>query len=125
MAVLASLIDFRHLIEGFKNQELVANTAALLNQPYTSRQATYDLRRLKRKQLIRAIGNSRRYEATPLGRRVAVLFTKAYCRVLAPGLVDLDPALPDCIAQRSALACAWRRFDRTLAQFIEKSLIAA
>ena len=62
--------------------------------PYTSRQATYDLRRLKRKGLIVRLPHTHRYQLTPLGRRVAVLFTKIYGRVLAPGLVVLDPHLP-------------------------------
>jgi hypothetical protein len=125
MAVLASVIDFRHLVSGFSNRDLVANTAALLIKPYTTRQATYDLRRLKRKGLISAIGKTRRYQPTELGRRIGVLFTKTYGRVLAPGLVALDPALPDSIAHRTPLTNAWRRFEHALAQFVEKSLIAA
>jgi len=52
MAVLASLVGFRHLVEGFINHQLVARTAYLLDQASTPRQATYDLRRLKRKGLI-------------------------------------------------------------------------
>ena len=36
-----------------------------------------------------------RYQLTPLGRRVAVLFTKVYGRVLAPGLAELEPKAPN------------------------------
>jgi hypothetical protein len=43
----------------------------LLDQPYTSRQPTYDLRRLRRKQIAYRISGSRRYQLTPLGGRVA------------------------------------------------------
>jgi hypothetical protein len=56
---------------------------------------------------------------------VAVLFTKAHERVLTPGLVQLDPALPDDLAHRSPLATAWRRLDRELDDYIERQLIAA
>jgi hypothetical protein len=66
-----------------------------------------------------------RYELTALGRRVAVLFTKAYGRVLAPGLVLLDPAPPDEIVRRSPLATAWRNLQQALEHFAERSLIAA
>ena len=66
-----------------------------LGEPYTWRQATYDLRRLIRKRLIVKIPHTRRYQLTPVGRRVAVLFTKTYGRVLAPGLGVLDPRLPE------------------------------
>ena len=60
-------------------------------RPYATRQATYDLRWLKCKGLILKTPHSHRYQLTPLGRRVAVLFTKTYWRVLAPGLILLDP----------------------------------
>ena len=66
-----------------------------LSRPTPVGQATYDLRRRKRKGLITKVARSRRYPLTGLGRRVAVLFTKTYGRVLAPGLSALDPCLPD------------------------------
>ena len=47
--------------------------------------------------------HANRYQLTPPGRRVAVLFTKTYGRVLAPGLVQLDPSLPAELAARSPL----------------------
>jgi hypothetical protein len=125
MAVLSSLVAFYNLIEGFTNKQLVRRVGALLDAPYTTRQATYDLRRLRRKRLIRRMRKKHRYELTSLGRRVAVLFTKAYGRVLAPGLVLLDPALPDEIVRRSPLATAWRTLQRALDDFAERSLIAA
>ena len=124
-AVFAGLVGFCFLLTGFTNGQLVQRVSALLNTRYTARQATYDLRRLKRKGLIRRIPKANRYQLTPLGRGVAVLFTKAYGRVLAPGLALVDPALPDDIARRSPLATAWRALDRTLDDFTRKSLVAA
>jgi hypothetical protein len=124
MAVMAAIIGFSHLLAGFDNAALVQLAGTSLDRPYTSRQATYDLRRLKRKGLIVRLAGSHRYQLTPLGRRVAVLFTKAYGRVLAPGLAALDPRLPPELAQRTPLATAWRRLDRTLEQFISDALTA-
>jgi hypothetical protein len=66
-----------------------------------------------------------RYQLTPLGRRVAVLFTKVYGRVLAPGLATLDPRLPMDLAERSQLALAWRQLDHRLNQFTDEGLTAA
>ena len=63
---------------------------ALLHAPYGPRQSTYDLRRLQRKGLIAKLPRGHTYRLTSVGRRVAVLFTKAYGRVLAPGLSALD-----------------------------------
>ena len=60
-----------------------------------------------------------------IGRRVAVLFTMVYGRVLAPGLAELDPRLPKDLAHRSDLAHAWRQLDRSLNQFTNAALTAA
>ena len=125
MAVLAAIVGFSHLLAGFDNPTLVRLVGALLDPPYTSRQATYDLRRLKRKGLIIRLPGHHRYQLTALGRRVAVLFTKAHGRVLAPGLAALDPQLPMELSARSELATAWRRLDRSLDQFINDGLAAA
>ncbi len=124
MALLASLVGFCHLVAGFTNGQLVERVAALMNAPYSSRQATYDLRRLRRKGLIIKLPRSQRYQLTSMGRRVAVLFTKTYGRLLAPGLAVLDLRLPH-VARRSALATQWRRFERALETFIEEGLVAA
>jgi len=125
MAILAALVGFCYLVAGFTNRQLVERACALLGSPYSGRQATYDLRRLKRKGLIAKVAGARRYQLTSLGRRVAVLFTKTYGRVLAPGLSALDPRLPEDVAARSGLATAWRCFERALADFTEANLIAA
>ena len=83
------------------------------------------LRRLKRKGLILKIPHSHRHQLTDIGRRVAVLFTKTYGRVLAPGLIVLDPKLPDSLKQRSPLATAWRQLDDALDNFANRQLLAA
>ncbi|HYN25779.1 MAG TPA: hypothetical protein VES69_12130 [Pyrinomonadaceae bacterium] len=125
MAVLAGMVKFSYLVDGFTNRQMVQHTGQLLNEPYTNRQATYDLRRLKRKGLILKLAHTRRYQLTALGRRVAVLFTKTYSRILAPGLTALDWDLPESVAQRSRLATAWRRFEGALDEFMDRSLTAA
>lgn len=125
MAVLGTLVGFCHVAAGFRNRELVAQVTAFRGQPYTARQATYDLRRLRRKGLIVKRPRSQCYQLTALGRRVAVLFTKTYARLLAPGLSALDPRLPDHVTARSPLAVAWRRLERALDSFIEAGMLAA
>ena len=56
---------------------------------------------------------------------MAVLFTKTYGRVLAPGLVQLDPSLPADIAARHPLATAWRHLDKTIDNYITTQIAAA
>jgi hypothetical protein len=43
VAVMAAIVGFTHLLHGFDNPALVGQVTNLLDQPYTSRQATYDL----------------------------------------------------------------------------------
>src|SRR5213592_2911109 len=125
MAILASLVSFCHLVAGFTNRQLVERVGSFMQQPYRRRQATYDLRRLKRKGLTSRIPHAHRYQLTSLGRRVAVLFTKTYGRTLAPGLTMLDLRLPDEVSRRSSLAIAWRQFEQALEVYIDRRLIAA
>jgi hypothetical protein len=125
MAVMSAVVAFTHLLAGFDNAQLTQRAATLLDAPYTHRQATYDLRRLRRKGLIVRLPHSHRYQLTPLGRRVAVLFTKAYGRVLAPGLVQLAPNLAPDLSPRSSLATAWRRLDQALDNYISSQIAPA
>jgi hypothetical protein len=126
MAVLSAVLGFVHCLVGFTNAELVERVGPLLEQlSYSSRQATYDLRRLKRKGVIVRIPHTQRYLLTPFGRRIATWFSKAHGRVLTPGLAWTDPALPTEVASRSPLAVTWRAFDRAVDEFIADQMIAA
>lgn len=58
MAVMAATVGFSHLIAGFGNRQLTELVATLADVPYTSRHATYDLRRLRRKGLIERVPHS-------------------------------------------------------------------
>jgi len=125
MALMAAATGFCHLIAGFDNRGLVQRMRVLLDDGYSSRNATYDLRRLRRKHIITRIPGTHRYHLTPPGRAVAVLFTKAYGRILGPGLAALDPRLPHDLAKRSPLAVAWKDLTKELDRFISHGLAAA
>jgi hypothetical protein len=113
MALLSCLCCYRHLFAGLTNKSLRELVAPLI-PGYSARQMTYDLRRLRRKGLIRRVPCSQRYEITDHGRRTAVFFTKTYTRIVNPSLTELDPSLPDEIAHHSPLARAWRAFEHAL-----------
>jgi hypothetical protein len=113
MALLSSLCSYRHPFAGLTNRTLRELVATFI-PGYSARQMTYDLRRLRRKGLIRHAPGSQHYELTDHGRRIAVFLTKTYTRILNPALAELDPTLPDDIAQRSPLARAWRAFEQAL-----------
>jgi hypothetical protein len=125
MAMLAAIVTFTHVLTGFRNGDFSDLVGSLLGVSYTRRQATYDLRRLRRKGLIARVPNSQRYLPTPFGRAVAVLFLKAQGRMLGPAFALCDAALPAEIGDRSPLARAWRHLDRALDDFMDRQQIAA
>jgi hypothetical protein len=124
MALLACLCHWSHLFNGLTNHSLRELVADLI-PGYSTRHMTYDLRRLRRKGLIRRIPRSQRYELTEHGRRIAVFLTKTYTRILNPALAELDPRLPDPIARTTALGKPWREFEHALDDRIKQAAIAA
>jgi hypothetical protein len=124
MALFACLCSFQHLFQGLTNRTLRPLVAELI-PGYTRGQMTYDLRRLRRKGLIRRIPRSQRYELTGFGRRTAVFFTKTHVRIVNPSLAELDPDLPKEIANQSPLARAWRAFEHALDDKRKQAAIAA
>jgi hypothetical protein len=124
MALLACLCSFQHLFAGLTNRTLRPQIAEII-PAYSTGQMTYDLRRLRRKGLIRRIPRSQRYELTAFGRRTAVFFTKTYVRIVNPALAELDPHLPHEIANHHPLAQAWRAFEHALDTEIKLAAIAA
>jgi hypothetical protein len=60
-----------------------------------------------------------------LGRRVAVLLTKTYGRILAPGLRALDSPPPEEVMAGNHLCTAWRCFEKALDDFMQAELVAA
>lgn len=125
MAMLGALVAFTHLLVGFRNSEFTALVGGLLGTSYSRRQATYDLRRLRRKGLIERLPKTHRYLPTPFGRAVAVPFLKAYGRMLGPPFALFDAALPDEISARSPLAVARRRLDHAIDDIMDCQQIAA
>jgi hypothetical protein len=71
------------------NRSLRAQVAGLLGVPYTASQMTYDLRRMRRKGLIRRLPDRHAYVLTDDGIRGAVFYTKVHDRMLGP-LLDAD-----------------------------------
>jgi hypothetical protein len=66
----------------------------LLGTNYTINQASYDLSRLARNQLITRIPHRNLYALTPDGLRFAVFYTKVHDRVLRPLIAGDQPQAP-------------------------------
>ncbi len=92
MVLAASLCVVVVAALGFTNQSLCAWVRRPLGG-YTTAQATYDLRRLRLKGLIRRLPHSNTYALTPEGTRWALFYTKLQDRLLGPLLAaDQPPA---------------------------------
>jgi hypothetical protein len=119
MALVGALCITLNAVAGFTNRSLRAQVAGLLAASYTSSQMTYDLRRLRRKGLIRRQPHSNTYLLTSDGVRVTVFYTKVYGRLLRPLLaVDHSPVVPN-------LREALRVIDGHIADSIHRTRLQA
>jgi len=66
-AVLAAVLALAATPQGFRCADLAAQVQASTSSPYTPRQAAYDLKKLRGKNLVRKLDHSRRYEPVPEG----------------------------------------------------------
>jgi hypothetical protein len=122
-AVLAAIVVFCLLPDGFANRTLRDHLAPLLGVPaatMTAGRMTYDLRRLRLHGLIERIPGTHRYRVTDLGFRTAVFFTRAYNRLIRTGLAELnDPAAS------TPLTRAFARLDAEMDRLAARSHLAA
>jgi hypothetical protein len=96
-ALLSLLAIFRLQPAGFRAADLRLHLAPLLGLPpgqLRQGRLTYELRRLRLHGLIERIPRTHRYRVTDLGLRTAVFFTRAYARLLRPGLAQLTDPRP-------------------------------
>src|SRR5712692_6757215 len=124
-ALLQALILFRQLAQGFRAADLRQHLASLSGcNPAAISQGTitYQLRRLRLHGLIERLPNSFRYRVTQFGLRAALFFTRAYNRLLRPGLAA---ALPNLRASDATLKPAFDKIDEQINAWINQAKLAA
>ena len=124
MALLASVAAFSHVVGGLTNRALRQQMAVLWSPDYTQGQASYDLRRLRRKGFIERIAHTNTYRVTAHGRRMATFFTKLATRVVVPALTELAALVPPPKGTPQPVRDAWRAYERTLDALVRKRLAA-
>jgi hypothetical protein len=122
MALLQAIAGFTHLPRGFRNRDLRPQVEALLGQPYTPAQMTYDLRRLRLKGMIHRIPNTHRYTATTYGLKVTFFYSKLYLRVLRP---QWNALLPDNDQLPRPLRAVLDQLDLEVQKLYEEAALAA
>ena len=93
-ALLSALLVFRLLPRGFSSRDLRDHWAPLLGKAPTDMtmgQMGYHVRRLRLHGLIDRIPGTHRYRLTRQGGRAALFCTRAYNRLLRPGLALISP----------------------------------
>ena len=86
-ALLAALLAFRVLLDGFQNRDLRETVAPLIGLPveeYGRSRMTYDLRWLRLHGLFKHIPVTRRYRVIDHGLRTALCYHRTYARVPRP-----------------------------------------
>src|SRR5216684_1704538 len=124
-ALLHAVILFRQLAQGFRSSDLRQQLAALSGRdPESVSQGavTYQLRRLRLHGLIERLPNSFRYRVTQFGLRAALFFTRAYNRLLRPGLAA---ALPNLRASDAILKPAFDKIDEQIDAWINQAKFTA
>jgi hypothetical protein len=94
MAWLAALVYHAHRPTTLRNRALrqtVIQLMGLSENDYTAAQATYDLRRLRLKGLIKRVPHTHTYHLTLLGAKAATFLTKLHERLFRPGLTAALP----------------------------------
>jgi hypothetical protein len=123
-ALLAALVIFRLLPDGFRNRDLRAHLAPLLGIPaeaMTAGQLSYDLRRLRHHGLIERVIGTHRYTVTDHGLHLALFLTRVHTRLLRPGLSDiLDQTAAPTLIRRHL-----NRFTTTVDEYAREQKLAA
>ena len=124
-ALFSVLVLFSLQARGFTNQEMRALLAQLLGQDpdqYSAGRMTYDLRRLRLHGIVQRIPHSHRYELTPLGLRVALLFSRTYARILRPTLAEIMPNAPP---SPSPIRATFDKLEHLIAAACKEANLAA
>jgi hypothetical protein len=100
-------------VTGITNRSLRALMTGLTGTPYTMTQASYDLARLRRNELITRRPHANTYDLTPDGLKFAIFYTKVHDRVLAPLFAASQPQAPP--ALRAALRTIEHHIDDRIA----------
>lgn len=124
-ALWGAVLLFPLLPAGFSNRDLRQPLASLLGlspDQLTQGRMTYHLRRLRLHGVIERISGTHRYRLTAFGLRTALFFTRAYARILRPGIAQILPHIP---ATDSPLRRCFHQLDQEINSCVDNAHLAA
>jgi hypothetical protein len=104
-------------VTGITNRSLRALMTGLLHRPYSMNQASYDLSRLARNDLISRVPGRNRYTLTRDGLLFACFYTRVYDHLLRPLMAPDQPNAPP------ELAAALDTLDRLVTDHIARARV--
>jgi hypothetical protein len=96
-AVIEAVVALAPNPEGFLASNVAAQVRAILatpTVPYQSRQAAYDLKKLRAKNLVTKIEGTRRYELLPEGLSTLTAVDLIYTKIISPLLAAAQTSTP-------------------------------
>ena len=96
-AVIEAVTGFAAAPNGFRAFDIAARVREIMGyskDAYNSRQAAYDLKKLRGKDVIRRVGKSRRYETVPEGLRAVTALLILRDKVIKPVLAGAGKPRP-------------------------------
>lgn len=120
-AVFTAAVGFVLQPHGFTRVQLKERMEALSGGTVSLGRMTYDLRRLRLHGLIQREPRSHRYRLTDAGLRTALFWTRAYARLLRPGMAQL---VPEAIAQ-SKLSITFDAFNTAVDNAVQNLKMAS
>jgi hypothetical protein len=105
-AALAAALALAATPAGFTVADFAAKATRLGGAPYTTRQAAYDLRKLRGKQLVDKPGRTRRYRVPPRAARTITGLLTLRDQVIAPILAGIHSPRP------GRKPATWTQIDR-------------
>jgi hypothetical protein len=116
-ALAGALAAMLFTVTGITNRSLRALMTGLLHRPYSMNQASCDLSRLTRNELIRRVPGRNRYVLTRDGLLFAHFYTKVYDHILRPLMAPDRPNAPP------ELAAALATLDQLAAGHIDRARV--
>ena len=116
-ALAGAIAAMLFTVTGITNKTLRGLMTGLLHRPYSMNQASYDLSRLARNDLIQRVPCRNRYTLTRDGLLFAHFYTKVYDHVLRPLMAPDRPNAPP------ELAAALATFDQLTADHIARARV--
>ena len=87
-AVIQAVMALALAPRGFRANDLAIKVSEIIGHSYTPRQAAYDLKKLRAKQIVERIGSSRRYRTSTDGLRTIATLVTLREKVLKPLLAN-------------------------------------